>query len=454
MFNVKRYSWIFLAGLVLAVAVLIRISTFYLPHDVNDEVFFLGTALKLDKFGMGGYNLRGLDVRRDTHFFSLFPSPEGTKGSILQRLAKKGIYYYDEPLHHIPPLFPYALMFSHRVFAKERPYLAVKTDLKGVAIIIRPKEFLTGQFYCSIVPFVFSLLFILAVFLLGKIFFGERIGFYAALFISIAPIDILTSQRIWADDMVCFFLTLSALLFLSGHKNNNLLFSGAAGLAGGLATLAKQTGGFIVFAVVIYCIWQARKDLLTKRILKVIFNRHLIVFGAAMFLTTLPWFYLMTKTYGVPWYQPSQHGLDQVGWFGFISNRPWYTYLLGIPYHMPLFVLGYLQMGIVFWIVFKRNSSSWFAQTFLLFWFLAYFLILNFYFNKSIEHRFMLPAYAPLAIFSAIRFDRFVRYLNGKFSHSFCNITAVLLVVACALWSIRIGLTHVFIGFALIPEPF
>ncbi|MFH1593601.1 MAG: glycosyltransferase family 39 protein [Candidatus Omnitrophota bacterium] len=445
----RKESWILMLILTLLVASLIRVSAFYLPHDNGDQVFFLGTAMKLDKFGIEGYNFRKIDTRSDGRILGLFHSEGEGKGALLEGLATAGIYYYDEPLYHVPPLFSYMLMFSHRLFAKEKPYLAVTANLISGPKVKRPMDFVNIQFYCSVVPFFFSLLFISSVFLMGRTLFSDRVGFYAALLISISPIDILSSQKVWADDMVSFFLVLGALLFLMGHKKDRVILSAMGGACGGLATLGKQNGAFIVIALILFSLWQRRSELLSRHFLKAIFDKHLVAFGIAMFLITLPWFYMMTTTYGVPWYHPSQPGLGQTEWFKTIAERPWYTYLVGIPYLVPLFIFGYLRICSAF----RRSESRRPESAFLILWFLVYFSIMSFYF-RSMEHRYMLPAYAPLAICSALAMEGFAEYLNKRLGRSYGFTVVLLLIIACAAWSVPIGISHAFGNVGLILEPF
>jgi len=449
----KNISGAWGIALVLLLAAIIRFPSFYLPHNHGDQLFFLGNALKLDKFGMREYNLRGLDFKGNQYIGGLFLSvseKEG-KGGLLESQFKNGIFYYDEPVYHLPPLFSYALMWSHRVFTDEEPYYIVYMNLKEKAIFELPRQFLTIQFYCVILPFVFSLLSIVMVFLIGKKFFSEEVGFYAAMMMAVAPINILTSQRIWADDMVCFFLILGAILFYMGHSKNNVILSGIGGVSVGLSALTKPNGGFIVFAIILYCLWQGRKELLSRRIFQVIFNKHLMVFGMAVFLTNLPWFYLMTKTYGSPLYKPPyQPGLEKIAWFHATASRPWYTYLVGIPYQLPLFVLGYMEFILTFW----KNSAQKRLRFLLFSWIIVYFYFMNIHFHWSKEHRYLLPVYAPLAILSGIMLNRIEKFVRSKIGNKFGLFIIMLIIVATSLWSIRIGLKYVFMNSALIPIPF
>jgi len=113
--------------LLLLFASFVRVSTFVLPHDNGDQVFYLGLAMKLDKFGFSGYTMRGINVLGNESIIALIPTEE-EKGSLLKGLARSGVTYYDEPLFHRPYGFAYALMLSHRLFAGHLPYVALNTS--------------------------------------------------------------------------------------------------------------------------------------------------------------------------------------------------------------------------------------------------------------------------------------------------------------------------------------
>jgi len=140
---------IFLLAVLLSAA-LIRANTFWLPHWSGDQSQYIALAVKLDKWGFDGYNLRGvrrLELTADKtglfNFIYVIPTEDPQeKGDILRNLDMIGVHYYDQPFFHKPPGFPYALLLSHRLFAApDQPYIVVLTNFSKVFSKIRPAIF-------------------------------------------------------------------------------------------------------------------------------------------------------------------------------------------------------------------------------------------------------------------------------------------------------------------------
>ena len=170
----KNLSLILSLAAVLLIAAVLRIHTFYLPHNRGDQPLYLALAMKLDKYGLERYNLKNVDLLVNGDFRAVAESPNQI-GSLLVVMEKSNIFYYSkQPLSNMPPAFSVLLMISHKIFASEKPYMYFSSELGSRAIALRPKLFLDQQFYAVWINFVFSLLFILAVFFLGKMFFDQH----------------------------------------------------------------------------------------------------------------------------------------------------------------------------------------------------------------------------------------------------------------------------------------
>ncbi|MDP8219655.1 MAG: glycosyltransferase family 39 protein, partial [Candidatus Theseobacter exili] len=353
--------------LILIFAYSFRSNTFYLSHVRGDQHHYLGLAMKLDLFGMKGYNLRGINFGFSNHpkwknaILSVIPAKDKDKGDILKSLEKNGTFYYDEPLHHIAPGFAYLLRFSHYLFANKEVYSAVQVHLGEKVLFEKPKYFKDAQFYAVFVPLFFSLLLVLTVFFLGKLLFSDWIGLISAFMIAVNPVDIMTSQKIWADDPLAFFVAASILLYLTAKKKDLWWLSIGAGLFCGYSVLLKQSGGFIVFGLILYHFWERRKDFANPKRWKYIFwNHHLFLFGLGMLFMVTPWFVKVYTTYGDPIYRPVQENLQVIeksGWFKMLSRRSWYMYPLGIPFIEPIFLLFYAGVVDVFLSKEKRTEK-------------------------------------------------------------------------------------------------
>ena len=82
-------------------------------------------------------------------------------------------------------------------------------------------------------------------------------------------------------------------------------------------------------------------------------------------LLTLPWYWLLTRTLGSPWFAPSPTSIESANaWLLYLKAQPWYTYLVGIPWQAPAYLFGYGTM-VVFAFTARRkieaiSLSSWF----------------------------------------------------------------------------------------------
>lgn len=450
----KKMSVNFILLLVILIfAAYIRFPTFKLPHDNGDQFFYLGLAMKLDKFGVSEYTLRRIDLKGNDSILGLFPAKE-QKGSLLKNLDRVGVHYYDEPLFHRSYGFPYALMFSHRMFARGKPYLALNTtgrDEKGRVYSKDANKTWFAQFYAAIVPFIFSILSILATYLLAKKFFSEKIALISAFLISISPIEILCSQKIWADTMLSFFVTLTVLFFFLAKEKNNLFLYFIAGTTCGIAVLTKQTGGFILIAILIFHLWQHKSNIFKlNKIHQISFDKYLLIFGLGILIVCFHWFYIVSKTYGHPLYSPPHPGVgEKVWWFMTLRQRPRLLYLISIPYLVPVFALVYFTIiGGPFIRGFIDEKKA-----FLVIWVLTFLGILM-YLGATKENRYMLPAYPAIAILSADVLERIGNFLNLRFKKHYGTIFVVAILLACAFWSVPIGLRHALANAPLILKPF
>ncbi|MBN3037814.1 MAG: glycosyltransferase family 39 protein [Candidatus Omnitrophica bacterium] len=439
---------------ILIFAFILRMPTFTLAHDNGDQLIYLGLAMKLDRFGLCEYNLQGVDLRRDDSNLR-FVLSEDLQGSLLNDLIKAGAVYYDEPLFHRPYVFSYTLMLSHRIFSGDEPYSVLQAsarDQQGRLYVKEAPKLWFSQLYAALIPFLFSLLFIFGTYLLARRFFSEKTALISAFLITISPIEILCAQRIWADTMLSSFVLLSVFLFFLAKDKNSLLLSFLSGVSCGISVLIKQSGGFIFIALILSHLWQNRHGL-TKadRLLRVIFDRQMLLFAMGVFAVCFHWFYIITKTYGNPLYNPARlcpELKQQALWFKMLSQRPRYLLLVSTVYLVPVFVLGYFAVIVG---AFMPKPLGY-KRSFLIIWVLTFLGI--FLFLGSRENRYMLPVYPALAILSAIYLERIGAFIDARFKKGYGAFFILVILLACAIWSAPIGIKHALRNLPLILEPF
>jgi len=434
----KRLTFV-VVSLILLFAACLRIHTFYLPHNHGDQTFYLGLAMKLEESGFAEYNLKGIDLATDGNILAVVESEDKQKGSLLKTLERNNVFYYSkEDFSHIPPAFSYLLKMSHRIFCSDRLFLSVHKNLGACAIVLRPKAFFYAQFYAVWINFVFSLLFILMVFFLGKMFFNENVGLWASLLVSIAPVDILTSQRLWNDEMVSLFTILCVLLFWQGRIKKNLMLIALSGVCASIGAVTKQSGIFIVFIIIVFEILSRYAKEKTISI-KLILNKELIIFALFAISICGFWYGKIALEYGVPWYRPHQEGIENVAsWFIALSRRSRFGQLYYFFYLLPPLVLFYFES-----ISTLLRKSFTPQRIFCLVWFFLFVLLLIL--STAKEERYLLPAYPAIAVFSGIAIENIRKRINnlGRIKH-LGDIATISIFLLSSLWSINLGLNCVF----------
>lgn len=426
--------------IILLISLFLRLPSFFTPHNHGDQLQYLALAMKLETFGFHGYSLRGVDLFRtkNGYYMGVIPARKGRKGSFLQTVPA----YYDEPLFHKPPLFAYALMISHKLLDRQRPYVALNVASRFRFGEI--KSSLAAQFYCAFIPVLFSLLLIAATFFLGKTLFSDKAGLYAAALLSMSPIELLSSQRIWADNMLAFFVIAALILYYLASDKENLVLAILAGVAAGVAILTKPSGNILILIIPAY-------ELYKKRIL----NKRLAVFLVTCGLIAIPWHWLIWKTYGSLFYMPmsTQPELIHHPWFKMVLNRPWFMYFVNVPVQTPLLLFVYPAIFTTFknWNDKKREPQRN-KKIFLSIW-IAMFLAAFLLFKVGRELRYILPAYPAIAILSGQALGAIEEKLAGKFGSRIASGIAITAIVLCAFWSAGVGLSYVFRNLALIKLP-
>ncbi len=452
---------VFVAILLLAFG--LRKHTFDLPHYRGDQHHYVGLAFKLDTSGISGYNLRGIDMyslREHPEVVQMAPARD--KGRIIKSLAEGGITYYDEPLHHMPFGFPLAIMLSHKIFAAGQPYYMLAVNDTAIirkappGVGLRNFRFdpaIAGkQFYSIIIPLASSMLLIVLVYLTARTLYNDEwIPPVAMFLMAISPIDILTSQKIWADDMTAALMVAAVLLYLVAVKKQAPFFAFAGGIACGMGVVTKQNAAIGAFAIVIWHFLSNADRLFRKEtFLKVVFDKNLMLFGTGCILSAGYWFIKITLTYGDPIYRPHQENLieaAETAWFRLVQGRPKHLYLLGIPYQNPLFILAYLS-PLWLWLDKKQFKNTLFPVI----WLAAAFCVA--YKLMGGEHRYMLPAYPAFAILGAYVANRLRIFLNSKAGPWTGTILLVAALAVSAFWSVPMALETVFHNGALIMKPF
>jgi len=201
-------------------------------------------------------------VQMKANFFDYNTIPYG------QEMAASGRplpSYFFEPLFKHPPLFTVLTSQSLKVFGNK----------------------LISAEYVSL---MMSLLTIPLMFLLGSLIYNRTMGMLAAILFYMDPINIITSQKVWMDTTITFFLLLAFFLFVYAIKKNKDNFFVYSGIATGMALNTKYTAVLWIFTIFLFTLMNDRKLFLNKKFL----------LGLLMpFFLLLPWFVWSYKVYGL-----------------------------------------------------------------------------------------------------------------------------------------------------------
>lgn len=443
---------------VLCAGLLFRVNTFWLPHWVGDQSHYISLAMKIEKLGFNYYNLYGLnvdfiDLDKEKRFRIVYPvlDPDlNSKGLILKGMETVGIMYYTQPLFHKPPALAYALILSHKLFSKNKDlYTVVFTNIAPVLNKVKPKVFFDAQFYAVIIPLFFSLGLMVTAFFIGKMLFSYRAGLYAALLLAINPVSIMTAQKVWADDMVAFFVVLAVLLCLIARRYKLPWIMFLAGVSCGVGVLAKQSGGYIIPGLIIFMVLDNKDSVFNwKKTLNVIFSKEILLFLGGVFLVSGFWFLKVYQVFGNPLYLPNQANIydkDLSGWFRELAKRPSgvILYSVYIPVFCPLFALMYFSLKKFFINLMKAIAKKEHDYRFVFLWLITFSFL--YFVRGEKEERLMLPMYPVLAVLAAYSLDALRQWIakskNKLINKPLVGDAVILaLFIICAVYSVPIGI--------------
>jgi len=297
----------------------------------------------------------------------------------------------------------------------------------------------------------------LLTFLAGKVLFNTATGLIAAFLMAADPVSILTSSKIWADEMSGVFVLISVIFFVSGYFRNRYWYGLLAGITGGVAVLFKQTAGFYIIAVVVFHFWHSRYELFNfKGTLKTVFHPFMILMALGFSVSSGFWFIKVYSVYGefIHKYMPGPEVKDAFRTIRMQRPPSIFIHTLGLLYISPFFVFSIFTL---FKNIRKKlNKTEKETVVFLWIWILFYIIILWVFFNGK-EQRYFLPAHPAMAILSAHILNSLRNYLNKlKFGWQIItgNEIIVLLLLINARWAIPVGIEAVNTGSVLILTPF
>ena len=174
--------------------------------------------------------------------------------------------YFFQPLYKHPPVFTFLIALSLKLF-KPIP--------------------LSGAY----VSILFGVLMIPLTYCLGRLVFDWKISLTAAFLVFLDPVSIMSSQKIWPDTTLAFFMVLTLFFFVLALRKEKLYYFLPSGLSLGVAVLVKYPG-ILPLAAILLFVSIYRADLFKTRIFWLSF------FGLP-FVLLFPWGWWNLKVYGL-----------------------------------------------------------------------------------------------------------------------------------------------------------
>jgi len=440
----------------------LRLDTFYLPHVSNHEFQNLSLALKLDSFGLSGYNLKNVDYEDfsldgKTTIRELTVSHKNQQGMVLDKMRKNGLSINDGLSMNTPPGFPYLLMLSEKTMGKNNGYFVSSSKLGRQVKYFKPGTLIYAQFYAVVLPLIFSLLLVLFTYLLGVGLFGKSTALVAAFLMATNPVSIFVSQKLWPDEIAAVFILISVLLFIRGYHHKSLIIALASGIILGIALLFTPSAAFIFVGFLLFYYWNQKSKFTSLKSTIVIFlNPSMLLLMLGLIIPYALWHFALTHSF---------MGLQMFNYITAIKayapeilsiQRPsaFLLLLIGMPYLSPLFILSWALISKK--LRFTLDSQKRFVFPFLFFWIFSYFGLVII-FADNFEHRLAMGAYPAIALLSAFVLNH-TRLWGRQYTKNWNWIGAdelvLIALVLIARWSIFSVDALIYEGSILILNPF
>jgi hypothetical protein len=305
----------------------------FLHQSAGDSLYYTAVAMKLKTQGLAGYNFRGIGINKTDP--PTFKSPflelreSESDGDVVAYFRSQHLDYYIQPVHFMPYGFPYLLSSTH-----------LSNDWKLVNVSVHPMDlwskapldFLKAQAGLLFPSLIASLLLVYLIYRYATSLFGETAGLWSAFLFATYPIDILTSQHIWTDDILTLGCISSVLIWQKAKSKNSVFLSFLSGICLGAGFLMKQTALFFGFAMVvseIFEFWKSRTRFPVKL---------LIPFLMAILLITIHWFGMMWYQYHDPLFVPFfiKTSTEIDFWHAWLAKR----HHAGILFTLGIFILS------------------------------------------------------------------------------------------------------------------
>ncbi len=284
-------------------------------------------------------------------------------------------------------------------------------------IALMYKLFGVSDFTTFFFQFAISVLQIVLIYYLGKMWFDEKTALVAAFLLAIFPIDVNNASILEADISISFLSGLIVLLFYRGDKENKLWMLVIAGILYGIALFTKIFAGLLIsfyFLYSLFFITWWRKIL--KNTLWISVGAFLVIIATMLYFYNSVhdpfYFYTVEKRVNDSllgtgildlWYYPSQMLLLHQ-----YADPPMYSIY---------FLLFFVAVG-----YFVKNRKK--ETSLLLFWVLPILILLMFIPTLPKVQRYLIVVELPvILLISAFLWKKYTSIASLWIKNFFCTIT-------------------------------
>jgi len=309
----------FRVGIAVAMAfvLVLQLPALRAPHHEGDETVltFLAERLRAEplRYSVQGA-LEGASARRflaDTwaRIYGDPPTPERERAvRDLARLDR--VELTVDPLRPGRRVFDPAI-YDHPVFIHPPAYPLLLT-LSRVAL---------GSWGGPLLSIAMHMATVLALALLGRTWFGPRVGLLAGTLVAIDPVSWLAGSHVWIDGMLELNTVLAMLAVATALRSGRTRAFAAAGAMLGLATVTKYPAILLApVAGVAFFLSDRRPSW-----------RHVLAFAAGGAALLVPWLLAFRAGYGawLPVTKPTAWLMETYSYVRMMADRPWHFYVSG-----------------------------------------------------------------------------------------------------------------------------
>ena len=261
------------------------------------------------------------------------------------------------------------------------------------------KAFGVSLFAARMVPVLFSVLSLWAVFELAHKMYGGKEALLSAVLLGVMPGYFWLSKMAMLETMLVFFTTISLLFFylwLTTRQDKMLVITGLAIGLGFLTKYQMIVAGFIMLLSILF---------LARNQLKLALKKFSLIVVTA-FMVVIPWVIIAYRVYAAQifsqWLYALQVGNPERSFYSERFPAPFFYFIEMVwPYDTvhPISIFIYIAglAGLVFFALRRRPQDKY-----ILIWFVSVFVIFTLITNK--EWRYVLPIFPALAISAALAF--------------------------------------------------